>query len=108
MKTQRTKIEKAVMLTMMFYFLSTVESYAANVSAFDTFYSTYVRPMLIALVVLVFVVVGLMNITEFRKGGDSQKEAFIHCVMMAVYPAAVLALAEAVKAIMKLFTSSLS
>lgn len=70
-------------------------------------YTSYIRPILVSLVVLTFIVTGLLNIKEFRKGGDAQKEVFIHCIMMAVYPGAILALAEAVKAIMAMFTTSL-
>ncbi|MHC1705804.1 MAG: hypothetical protein AB9846_18025 [Tenuifilaceae bacterium] len=104
MKT--TKIEKVAMLTMSFYLLSTCKTYAA-IDGIGMAYTMYIRPILVSLVVLTFIVTGLLNIKEFRKGGDAQKEVFIHCIMMAVYPGAILALAEAVKAIMAMFTTSL-
>gem|GEM_PF-6517976 len=102
-----TKIEKMVILTMSLYLLSTNNTFAV-VDGIGMAYTSYIRPILVSLVVLTFIVTGLLNIKEFRKGGDAQKEVFIHCIMMAIYPGAILALAEAVKAIMAMFTTSLN
>lgn len=103
---KREKFEKVAMLTLLAFFLSTQNTFAAA-DGIGMAYTMYIRPILVSLVVLVFIVTGLINIKDFRKGGDAQKEAFIHAIMMAVYPAAILALAEAVRAIMAMFTGSL-
>lgn len=101
-----TKTEKVAMLTLCLYLLSTYNTYAA-IDGIGMAYTSYIRPILVSIVVLTFIVSGLLNIKEFTKGGDAQKEVFIHSIMMAVYPGAILALAEAVKAIMAMFTTSL-
>jgi hypothetical protein len=104
MKTKKN--EKVALLLMAIYMLNTLNIFAAS-DAIGTAYSIYIRPILISIVVLTFIVTSLFHIGDFRKGGDAAKDAFIHCVMMAVYPGAVLALAEAVKAIMAMFATTL-
>lgn len=63
-------------------------------------YTSYVRPSLLAIVFIVFVVTGLLNYSDFIKGGDHAKHAFFSCVKMALYPAFVLGLAEGLRVIL--------
>ena len=69
-------------------------------STLDSMYTSYIRPALIGLVFVVFVVTGLLKYADFIKGGDYAKEAFFSCVKMALYPAFVLGLAEGLKALL--------
>jgi hypothetical protein len=103
-----TKSERAVQLIVGLYALNTVDVLADAASSINSVYSTNIRPILIIIVVLFFVVTALFHIADFRKGGEAAKEAFIHCVMMAVYPGVVLGLAEAIKALMNAFGTTLT
>ena len=93
----KKKIFTVVALTA----LATANTFAQSsfTGTMDTMYSTYVRPALISLVFIVFVVTGLLKYSDFIKGGDFAKEAFFSCVKMALYPAFVLGLAEGLKAL---------
>jgi hypothetical protein len=101
----KKQLQKVISLTLYLFLLGTEFGYSQ--AAINTVYVSYIRPILVSIVVLVFIVTALININEFRKGGDAQKDAFINCIIMAVYPGVVLALAEAVKAIMAMFTAGL-
>lgn len=104
---QTKKCEKVAQLVIALFMLNTITIFAAT-DAISTVYGTYIRPIMISIVVLFFIVTSLFHISDFRKGGDAAKDAFIHCILMAVYPAVVLGLAEAVILIMGMFSTNLS
>ena len=109
MKTQSTKREKVLLVLMAMYVLINSSIQAQQMGTnINTFYATYIRTGLIALVVLFFIITALFHIQDFKDGGKAAKDAFIHCLLMAVYPAVVLGLAEAVHAIMQGMASSIN
>ena len=96
-----TRNEKNAQLIVALLVISTFSASAEGFTGqLATVYTSYIRPALIAITVLTFIITGLFNIQEFKEGGKAAKDAFIHCLLMAIYPGAVLGLSEAVKAIM--------
>ncbi|MDP4186546.1 MAG: hypothetical protein Q8907_00060 [Bacteroidota bacterium] len=92
--------KKLLSLVLMMAY-ATAMAFAAGSfeTTLNSMYTQYIRPALIALVFVVFVVTGILKYSDFIKGGEYAKEAFFSCVKMAVYPAFVLGIAEAVKAL---------
>jgi hypothetical protein len=72
---------------------------SAVTGSFETMYSGYIRPALISLVFIVFVVTGIFKFSDFRKGGEYAKKSFFSCVRMSLYTAFVLAVAESINLI---------
>ena len=88
----RKKLLTVITLGYVFMSYAGAQDFKTTV---NTLYTTYIRPGLIALVILLFFVTGMIKMMDFFKGGDAAKEAFILCIKMAAYPFFVLALTEA-------------
>ena len=67
----------------------------------NTLYTSYIRPALIVIVFVVFVVTGIIKYSDFIEGGQAAKQAFFSCMKMALYPFVVLAIAEGLRLLLQ-------
>lgn len=67
----------------------------------ENVYTTYGRPVLIALCVIFIVVGGITNMSDIRAGGEQAKKAAQSWGMMVLWPVIVFAVAEVAKEFIK-------
>ena len=66
----------------------------------ENIYNSYVRPGLIALILIFVAVGGIANMGKIRKGGEQAVEGYIAAGSLALYPLIVFAIAEALNQIL--------
>jgi hypothetical protein len=89
-------IKKSIVLCVLLLFSCSLFAQTGTqvASGITTFYSTYIRPILIAWVVIQLAIGGIMANNKIQKDHDQSSEAMIGFFKMAVWPVVVLGIAE--------------
>jgi hypothetical protein len=89
-------IKKSVVLCFMLFVSYSLFAQSGSMVAtgVTTFYSSYIRPILIAWVVIQLAIGGIMANNKIQKDHDQSSEAMIGFFKMAVWPVVVLGIAE--------------
>lgn len=88
---------KKIYYTLAALFVFTTAVHAQVAEKIDTIYSTYGRPVLISLCVIMIVVGGVQNMSDIRAGGEQAKKAAGSWGLMVLWPVIIFAVAEIAK-----------
>lgn len=101
----KIRVMKKVSSFLFFLSFSAISLFAQSSgsiqSTLDNIRTTYVRPALVGLILIVILVGGVANMGKIREGGEAGKQAMMSVGMLALWPILLFAIVEILGSILK-------